>query len=235
MAISPFLIGHARGTNWTHARVEEELAALDSLRFFKTQGHYVKDGALSVTGTLSFTQEETGRSYSLRIRLEYPTKYPWDIPIVFDEDKQFRPSANGHQFADYSLCLSFLERGEFALGSKLLASEILSASLVWMDKRFIFERTGVWPGEAEEHGWLRPTRKLLIEEAARSGSKSASAWADWIVAGLITPQYGNGCPCCSGRRFVTCHRRMAMLTLQFLFWLGQERGKRDDRTTLEAA
>lgn len=70
MAISPFLIGHARGTNWTHARVEEELAALDSLRFFKTQGHYVKGGALSITGTLSFTQEETGRSYSLRIRLE---------------------------------------------------------------------------------------------------------------------------------------------------------------------
>jgi hypothetical protein len=69
MAISPFLIGHARGTNWTRARVEEELAALDSLRFFRIEDHSIEGDALSVRGTLSFTQEETGRSYTLKIRL----------------------------------------------------------------------------------------------------------------------------------------------------------------------
>jgi hypothetical protein len=169
------------------------------------------------------------------IRAEYPAEYPWVVPSVFDENKQFQPSAAGHQFPNYKLCISFPDREEFTLGSEDLGVEVLGASLIWLDKRFIFERTKVWPGEAEEHGWARPFRKLLIEEANRSEDDCIKAWTDWIVAGLAAPRYDAGCPCCSGRMFCHCHRRLAMLTCQFIFWRQQEQELNDQRSTLEAA
>lgn len=234
-ADAPFHVNSGRGTRWTPARVERELETLSSVRFFRILTHSATIGALQILGVLSFTQEETGKIYSLKIRVVYPSEYPWAVPSVFDEDRQFRPSANGHQFPDYRLCLSFPEREEFRIGSEQLSSEVLGASLIWLDKRYIFERNGKWPGEAEEHGWPRPLRGLLKEEAERSRNGYVSAWTDWIIAELATPQFHMGCPCCSGKKFLDCHWRLAMLSAQYLLSMQYERGLDEHRSALEAA
>jgi hypothetical protein len=234
-ADAPFRAGNARGTIWTPARVKHEFEILSHVHFFRILTHGLTNGVFQILGVLSFTQEETGRIYSLKVRLEYPRDYPWAVPSVFDQDKQFRPSANGHQFPDHRLCLSFPEREEFGIGSEQLSSEVLGASLIWLDKRYIFERNGKWPGEAEEHGWARPLRRLLKEEARRSRNGYLSAWTDWIIAELATPQFHMGCPCCSGKRFLDCHWRLAMLSAQYLFSMQYERGLDEHRSALEAA
>lgn len=231
----PFLVSTVRWTTWSPVRIEREIGFLKQLVFFEILGHSLSSGSLHVLGTLSFQQPETGRTYSLKVRLIYPPEYPLEVPSVIDEDKQFQPSANGHQFSDHMLCLSFPERREFDLGSEQLSSDVMKAALIWLDKRYIFERNGNWPGEAEEHGWVRPLRRLLKEEAARSHNGSISAWSEWVIAGLITPHYEKGCPCCSGRAFVACHRRLAMLSAQYLFCAQYEKGHDEYRSTLEAA
>lgn len=234
-ADAPFHAGIARGTVWTSARVEHEFEILSHLHFFRILTHCVTNDGLQIIGVLNFTQEETGRIHSLKVRLEYPQEYPWAVPSIFDQDKQFRPSANGHQFPDHKLCLSFPEREEFGIGSEQLSSEVLGASLIWLDKRYIFERNNKWPGEAEEHGWARPLRRLLKEEARRSHNAYIGAWTDWIIADLAAPQFHRGCPCCSGKKFLDCHWRLAMLAAQFLLLMRYERGLDEHRSALEAA
>ncbi len=224
-----------RGTVWSPARIERELAIVAQLPFFMLRSHSIIEGCLEVVGTLSFTQEETGKTQSLTIRLEYPREYPCAVPRIFDQHKQFEPSADGHQFPDYMLCLSFPERGEFRMGSEEMSTEVLGAALIWLDKRFIFERTKQWPGEAEEHGWGRPLRKLMLEEAARTRNKFIIAWINWVAMELVTPNYGGGCPCCSGRIFIRCHLRLAILVAQFLFWARYERELYGDRSTRKVA
>jgi hypothetical protein len=171
----------------------------------------------------------------MAIRMDYPTEYPWDVPTVFDHERRFQPSANGHQFPDYRLCLSFPPRQEFTIGSESLSGEVLGASLIWMDKRFIFERTAKWPGEAEEHGWARPLRRLLVEEANRSGATSMKVWIDWVIEEMVSPNYHGGCPCCSGRIFRLCHNRLAVLVCLYLFYIREERELYGRRSALEAA
>jgi hypothetical protein len=234
LGFNPFL-SLARGTVWTPARIELELSRLGRPGFFSPESHSAHQGSLRVLGRIGLTFQATGRVEEMDVRLEYPKEYPWEVPSAFDEKKQFQPSAAGHQFPTHKLCLSFPGREEFTLGSEDLAVEVMGASLIWLDKRFIFERTKVWPGEAEEHGWARPFRKLLIEEANRSKNDCLKAWTDWIVAGFAVPRYDAGCPCCSGRMFCHCHRRLAMLTCQFVFWRQQEQELNDQRSTLQAA
>jgi hypothetical protein len=155
--------------------------------------------------------------------------------MVFDDEKRFEPSAGGHQFQDGRLCLSFPRNEEFAVGSEKLSLEVLTASLVWLDKRFVFERMGQWPGEAEEHGWAGPLRRLLREEAMKSGNPCLSAWITWIIADLVVPYRERGCPCLSGKPFVHCHPRVLILALEYLLHSRHERGTYDHRTTFEAA
>ena len=141
-----------RGTIWTPARVKHELEALSNLHFFRLLTHGLTNGMLQIEGVLSFTQEETGRIYSLKVRLEYPREYPWAVPSVFDQDKQFRPSANGHQFPDYRLCLSFPEREEFGLASEQLSSEVLGAALIWLEHIQAIANTAVFHIPTVEQG-----------------------------------------------------------------------------------
>jgi hypothetical protein len=197
--------------------------------------HRIHEGWLQLEGNLAVTQQETGRVQSMAIRMDYPADYPWDVPSVFDRDRQFQPSARGHQFPDYRLCLSFPPRQEFTIGSESLSGEVLGASLIWLDKRFIFERTTKWPGEAEEHGWAVPLRQLLIEEANRSGAVSLKVWIKWVIEELATPNYHGGCPCCSGRLFRLCHSKLAMLVCLYLFCNREERELYGPGSALEAA
>ncbi len=232
---NPFVWATKRGALWSPARIDCELAYLRSQRFFQHLGHSIEQGSLRIQGRIGLKPQETGKLQTMTIRVEYSAAYPWEVPKVFDHEGQFQPSANGHLFSDHRLCLSFPPRGEFAVGSETLACEVLGASLIWLDKRFIFERTTKWPGEAEEHGWAKPLRKLLIEEANRSGAISLKAWTNWVVEDLVTPQYDGGCPCCSGRTFKLCHRRMAILACLYAFWSREEEELHGQRTTLEAA
>lgn len=89
-----------------------------------------------------------------------------------------------------------------------VAAEVLHASLLWLDKRSIFERLGAWPGAAEEHGYVRPLISLLREEANRFQSLSARAWCDWIIAELASPNSEERCPCLSGKPFANRHPRL---------------------------
>lgn len=232
---NPFVWTASRGTVWCPARVQRELDYLRTQPFFRPANQSVQQGRLQVEGKLAYTLLETGRIQSLAIRMEYPTEYPWDVPKIFDCENHFQPSAKGHQFPDHRLCLSFPPRSEFTLGSESLSGEVLGASLIWLDKRFIFERTAEWPGEAEEHGWARPLRQLLIEEANRSAAPSLKAWTDWVVEELVTPNYDGGCPCCSGKAFRLCHRKLAMLVFLYRFSAQEERELHGRGTALEAA
>lgn len=209
---SPFEY-HERGVTWNPAQVELEAARLQALPYFVLESWSVKGRRLQVIGLLSHVQQETGREETLRVRMEYPKEYPWDIPSAFDHDRQFVPSADGHQYPDYQLCLSFPLRPEFHLGSESLAAEVLQASLIWLNKRCIFQRLGAWPGVAEEHGYVRPLIPLLREEAKQSLSLSACAWCDWVLAELVSPNPEGHCPCLSGKPFETCHRRLLWLAI----------------------
>lgn len=224
-----------RGTLWSPERIERELMALRNLKFFKYSGHSLVASLPHIIGTISVKQPETGRVQSLSIRIEYPRPYPRAMPRVIDHEKHFAPSANGHQFNDYSLCLSFPKREEFTFGSEELSQQVLGASLIWLDKRNIFERGEPWPGEVEEHGWSAPLRELLREEVRRSQNRWISAWTDWILAELIIPNYAEKCPCLSGKMFARCHFRLLNLAFEYLLYSMQERELHERRTTVKAA
>lgn len=235
MEFNPFRYGGSRGTVWTPARVESELRSLAPLKFFEYQRHEVCDGSLRVIGRIGSRQIETGKLQTMVVSLQYPRQYPWEVPRVIDHEKRFQPSAKGHQFVDHGLCLSFPLRAEFTVGSDALGCDVLRSSLVWLEKRFIFERTGRWVGDQEKHGWSGPLRQLLVEEAGRSSAISLRAWTDWIRADLVLPNIDGGCPCCSGKVFHRCHPKLAMLACLYMFWSREEGKPREPRTALEAA
>lgn len=235
MSITPFRNADRRGTSWSPTRIAQEVAALQRLRFFTLRYDGLQNGRLHVTGELSSRQMETGRIQTMVARMEYPVGYPWAVPMVFDEEKRFTPSADGHLFPDHRLCLSFPPREEFSVGSEALGAEVLGAALIWMDKRFIFDRLREWPGDAEEHGWSGPLRRLVAEEANRSGSLSLKVWTTWALQELITPNYRGRCPCCSGRPFLLCHSGLAKHLFGYLFITQHERELRGEGSALEAA
>lgn len=224
-----------RGTLWSPARINRELTLLQDCAFFKYCGHELIAGLLQIRGVIVSKEAETGRIQSLKVRIEYPRPYPRKEPQIFDDEERFIPSARGHQFKDYRLCLSFPERREFTLDSEALSQEVLKASLIWLDKRNIFERTTEWPGEAEEHNWSGPYRELLREEVRRCRNSSISAWGDWIIAELVAPNYHGGCPCLSGRPFLGCHLRLCWLAAQYLLYRCCEKELNEHRTAVKAA
>lgn len=231
---NPLIRGFSRGIIWTPARVDCELSYLAALKFFEYQWHECHEGSLRIIGRIGMRQVETGKLQTMVVEVAYPKQYPWDVPRVFDYEKRFKPSAKGHQFVDYGLCLSFPLRDEFALGSDLLSCEILKASLVWLDKRLIFERIDRWPGEQEEHGWAGPLRQIIIEKAGKSESRSLRIWTAWIAADSVLPNYDGGCPCCSGRAFRQCHRELALLVHLYVHCRREEKELNDKQTTLAA-
>jgi hypothetical protein len=160
-------------------------------------------------GTLHFIARRSGKEHGFRIRLAYPSRFPQEPPRVYDHDKRFTPTLDGHQFRTHELCLTMNERGEFATGSDRLTQEVLGATLIWFHKRLIFDRTKQWPGLAEKHG-INAVIDLLVE---RRVVTDATAISDWLLSHASTPAGSLRapdiyalCPCGSGKRLKFCHR-----------------------------
>ena len=158
-------------------------------------------------GTLHFLRR-CGKEYTFRIRLEYPRHYPKSPPRVFDHERAFTPTLDGHLFDTYEICLTLPERGEFTTISEQLTHDVLTATLVWCHKRLIFDHTGNWPGLAEEHG-LRAVMDLLVERRIIPDAATMSTWLKehaTISGHPCTPDIYAACPCGSGKRLKFCHR-----------------------------
>jgi SEC-C motif len=213
------------GVRWTASPelVEKELTRIKKVGFFEYEEHHVDDGRLIVVGHLS-RRRRYGGTESLRVRLEYPSDFPDTEPKVIDQDKVFKPSAAGHQFSDYSLCLQFPLRGEFSTDAEVLISEVLGAAWNWMVKRNIFERNGQrgWPGTAEEHGYAGPYRTLAVERAAASREIFLEVWVEWAISTRSYPRLGETCPCLSGRKLGKCHSDLAELVAGAIYYTIQE-------------
>jgi hypothetical protein len=214
-----------RGMAWSAfpELVQKELERIKEVRFFEYEEHHLDSGALIVIGQLS-RKRRYGGTESLRIRLEYPRDFPDTEPSVVDHDKVFTPSAAGHQFSDYSLCLQFPLRREFSRDAQVLISELLGAAWNWMLKRNIFERNGQreWPGETEEHGYAGPYRTLALERAAASREIFLEVWVEWAISTGNRPRLEEACPCLSGRSLGKCHNDLAELVAGAIYYYLQE-------------
>lgn len=195
------------------SRVEAEESLLRRLPFFELESFSVVKGVgVRAIGVLKHVQPRTGRHERLRVRLEYPDRFPRQPPKVFDHEKRFRPSPDGHMMPNYELCLAYPERMEFTLGAANLTEEVLGAALIWFDKASIFARTGKWPGDAEAHGH-RPLIEIVLERAGLSSCEYTRAWLTdlyqrWLGArrGIEVDVYAP-CPCRSGEKLKFCHRQ----------------------------
>jgi hypothetical protein len=196
--------------------VEDEVARLCTVEFFEYEQHSVERWKLCVTGVLRY-QRKYGGTESLRVRLEYGPKFPDVEPVVFDHERVFRPSVAGHQFSNYSLCLRFPYRKEFSTDAAVLGREVLGAAFNWMIKRNIFERTGAWPGETEEHGQVKPFIVLVREQACKSGNRYLTMWVDVALEFKLLPQLSAACPCQSGRQLESCHVDLGLLLARAIF------------------
>lgn len=174
-----------------------------------------------VVGLLEHRRPRSGKWERLRIRLEYPQNFPWAIQVVYDHDRRLTPGADGHLLEGHRLCLAFEPRQEFSLGSSRLTEEVLGASLVWLDKRGIFDRTRKWPGTAERHGNLALV-DLALERAGLAGSPPAVEWAErlydrWLKERRpVEADIYDLCPCGSGAKLKFCHREPLRILLRAL-------------------
>jgi hypothetical protein len=194
-------------------RLSWEREVLRSLPFFEPEDdRFDQDGNFTATGTLSCRSERSGRLDEFRVVLRYPWRFPRAFQSVYDKEKRFRLCENGHLFSDHQLCLTLRERKEFSLNTDALTEEVLSAALVWFDKRLIFERNGrtKWPGPAEAHG-SQAQVNLILEEAGILHSADAVEWANELHKRALL---GHGfvpfdlyalCPCSSGNKIKFCH------------------------------
>jgi len=186
---------------------------LRSLPYFKFAHEYFRNQLWIVVGTLRFTWERSQKEENFKIRIEYPDRFPNELPSAFDHERVFVMGVDdGHLFWNHALCLTYPQRGEFSLGSDCLIEEVLGASLVWFNKRLIFERNGLkdWPGPAEKHGVLANI-DLQIERAGLSGSSRVANWLNqlWDDARkgkriLLLDPY-QSCPCGSEKKLKFCH------------------------------
>lgn len=202
------------------ARRERERLYLASLPYFTLDRTYENDKHyFTAIGILHYTGRRSGRHHAFGVRLEYPREFPKKPLHVFDHNKIFRPSLDGHLFSTHELCLTLTERGEFSLGTETLTEEVLGAALVWLHKRRLFDRTGTWPGPAERHG-INAIIDLLVE---RSVVSSTTAITTWLLAHASTPagyprepDIYAPCPCGSGQRLRFCHQEELNLIFQRL-------------------
>lgn len=204
----------AQGWQWHDGapqRIQEELARLDGIPYFQRE-HYSLGNAreLIVVGVLS-NKLAHGRIDHFRVRLEYPDTFPGQAPRIFDHDRIFEPSADGHLFSTGELCLTFPEREEFGLGKPDLSREVLGASLIWFHKRCIFERNGrkKWPGITEPHGWAAAHIVLLLDQSGLLRNAFFLEWVVWVMKSHESPRPAGLCPCNSGRIFIQCHLSVA--------------------------
>jgi hypothetical protein len=211
---------------WTASpeEIEREISRLDALEFFYLEEHRLDDGKLVAIGTLSHNRSHCGSEF-LRVRLEYPNDFPESEPIIFDQDRVFVPSANGHQFPDGSLCLRFPAREEFSKDIGVLSREVLGAAWNWMVKRNIYERDKIkgWPGEAEEHGYAAPYRQLVLEELIAENQPFLNIWAEWAIRTHSRARMNGPCLCLSERRLGQCHKKIAELVNAAIYYSIQER------------
>lgn len=190
----------------SHTRAASETERLKNAPYF-TLERLTTEERFTAVGTLRF-RRRCGKDYTFRVRLEYPRWYPKDPPLVFDHDKVFTPTLDGHLFTTHEICVTLTERGEFTKISEQLTHEVLTATLVWYHKRLIFDRTGRWPGLAEKHG-LDAVIDLLIE---RDIIPDATTMSNWLTQHTIAngtfraPDIYAPCPCGSGKRLKFCHR-----------------------------
>lgn len=196
-----------------HQRAPGKLARerdlLAQLPFFRLERltHSVDENATAL-GVLRFTGSRSGKYHTLRIRVGYPYNFPAALPHVYDHDKILKVDANGHLFGQHELCLTLLERGEFALGTNHLTVDLLGAALVWWQKRVIYDRTGKWPGDAERHG-INALIDLLVE---RNVARDANMLSHWLLTHATTsegraqlPSPYAPCPCGNGKKLKFCH------------------------------
>jgi hypothetical protein len=199
---------------WTASpdEVEREISRLEAVEFFRLEEHNLAGGRFSVIGTVSHNRPFCGEE-SLRLRLEYPDDFPQGEPLVFDHEKVFVPSANGHQFQDGRLCLRFPEREEFSKDVNSLSREVIGAAWNWMVKRNVYERdkTKGWPGDAEAHGYAEPYGQLVLEQLIAANDSFLDVWAEWAIRARSPVQPHGPCPCLSGRSLTKCHTRIAEL------------------------
>src|SRR3989338_4248766 len=121
-------------------RLALEQSVLKDIPYFSLEGKaFDSQKRLIVIGSLNYTLERSGKIENFRVRLVYPDEIPRRIQRVFDHDQRFNIGADGHLIRDYQLCLTLPERKEFSLGSDRLTEEVLGATLIWFDKRLIYE------------------------------------------------------------------------------------------------
>jgi hypothetical protein len=191
-------------------RRERECQLLGSLPYFALERTSTNAARkFTALGTLHFVGHRTGRKQVLRVRLEYPAEFPKKVPRVYDHDGQFATCLEGHLFSDHELCLTLPERGEFRLGTEELTAEVLGATLIWFQKRLLFDRTKRWPGPAEPHG-INAVLNLLVERFVAPDASTISAWllahASTHAGNPGEPDLYATCPCGSGKKLKFCHR-----------------------------
>jgi hypothetical protein len=190
-------------------RLVHERDLLEQLPYFRLErlAHPRGENATAI-GMLLFAGSRSGKHYMLRIRIDYPWNFPAALPHVYDQDKILKVDANGHLIGKHELCLTLLERCEFALRTDHLTVDLLGAALVWWHKRVIYDGTGKWPGDAERHG-INALIDLLVE---RNVAPDANVLSRWLLVHATTSQ-GRAqlpspyapCPCGNGKTLKFCH------------------------------
>jgi len=193
------------------ARLELERSILGGLEYFRLEAMLRgSNEVFKAVGLLHYRRERSGREESFRVGVEYPFFFPRDPQRVFDHEKRFPVGPVGHLMTSHQLCLTLPERHEFELTSQSLTEQVLGASLVWFDKRLIYERTKKWPGPWERHGaWGK--LDLILEKARLTANPTAVQWAEQLLTSAVT----NGrrtqidvyspCPCGEGPKLKFCH------------------------------
>jgi len=194
-------------------RLNWERQVMRGLPFFKhPEDRFDEDGNFTATGTLFYRGSRSGRLDEFQIELVYPRRFPRFFQRVHDREKRFDVCENGHLFPGHQLCLTLRERMEFSVNAEDLTQEVLGATLVWFDKRLIFERNGrkKWPGPAEAHG-SQGQLNFILERGGLLDNANAVLWANELhQRALLDHRFVpfdvyDLCPCSSGKKTKFCH------------------------------
>ena len=205
-------------------RLELERTVLRSIPYFTPETEAPDEyGRLIVVGIVTYWREKSGKRENLRVRLKYPNDFPKRTQLVYDHDEKLEPGADGHLLADHQICLATPEREEFSLVSERLTEEVLGATLIWLDKRLIYDRTGrkKWPGMDERHGALGRIDAIL-ERSGLGKNAGAVQWANELYESAVrngrycSVDVYSACPCKSGKKLKFCHGKQLHPLLKLL-------------------